>query len=510
MMKNGTILTTLSLFLLLVLSCGSPEAAEEDVTTQKVTPGLSDQGEVTQERDETIVPADAIVNNVQILIDREYRDYEILNINLDEDETEEQIILASPLNEDRNVFRIYIADFNQKTGEYYELHRSDIGTLNLNIASIQCEDLTGDHLKEVIISGIDTKDQQVFEIYKFFREKEEQSYTAQRIFAQAADGDFEIIPTERGNDYKIDGLPGESYGLEVQKKSPDDERNLVVERFKWNEETKIFELTKSEKVRISSRANENLINFYKGTSLDYLEFLKGPWYKTKDLNGNPTHNMNEIFQILPEDKTMTFYSGDIQESYTWTENSEPVKYRHILSFNSVRNNILKSISFSINISINSFESVQVKIRGNHRWGGTYTQLTENLQKALTDSSRENLLLSEMKIKGLYKTNLDTEILFDSPEYTLKEGGAETRGIYTIFDLEGQQILQMKELSLNGLTREVRTYLMNYSETSDDLRIIRTITLQEGTLRSRGISPESGSELHFEQIEKVNQESTENS
>jgi len=494
----------------MVLSCSSPEATEENVTTQKVTPGLSDQGEATQERDETIVPADSIVNNVQILIDREYRDYEILNINLDDDETEEQIILASPLNEDRNVFRIYIADFDPKRGEYYELYRSDIGTLNLNIASIQCEDLTGDHRKEIIISGIDTKDQQIFEIYKLFPDKEEQTNTVYKIFAQAADGDFEVIPTERGNDYKIDALPGDSYGLEVQKKSPDDERNLIVERFKWNQETKIFEMVKSEKVRISSRANENLINFYKGTSLDYLEFLKGPWYKTKDLNGNPTHNMNEIFQILPEEKTMTFYSGDIQESYTWNENTEPVKYRHILSFFSVRNNFLNSINFSINISINGFESIQVKIRGNHRWGGTYTQLTENLQKALTDSSRENLLLSEMRVKGLYKTNLDTEILFDSPEYTLKEGGEETRGIYTIFDLEGQQILQMKELSLNGLTREVRTYLMNYSETSDDLRIIRTITLHEGTLRSRGISPESGSELHFEQIEKVNQETTEDS
>ncbi|MBB6478561.1 pallilysin-related adhesin [Spirochaeta isovalerica] len=509
MIKNGTFPAAAALLMSLLISCGSPQSDEENITPQTIIPGLANDSEQIPDSDNTIVPADSIINSLQILIDREYRDYDILNINLDEDETEEQIILASPLNEDKNVFRIYIADFDEKKDEYYELYRSDIGTYNLNIASIECDDLTGDHLNEIIITGIDTKDQQILEVFKLFPEKDSQSYTVKKVFNQAVDGDFEIIRMDRGNDYKIDGLTGESFGLEVQKKNPDDEKNLIVERFKWNAEKKYYELSNSEKVRISSLSNENLLNFYRGTSEDYLDFLKGPWFKTKDLNGNATHNMNEIFQIIPEEKTITFYSGDIQESFTWNENTEPVKYRQILSFFSVRNNFLTSMSFSISISIDSFETIQVKIRGNQRWGGTYSQLTENLQKALTDNSRENLLLSEMKVKGLYKTNLNTEILFDSPEYILKEDDKETRGIFTIFDLEGQQILEMKELSSNGLTRDIKTYLMEYSESADDLRIIRTITLKKGVLRARGIAPESGSELHFEQIEKVDQETTEN-
>ncbi|MBN2656921.1 MAG: pallilysin-related adhesin [Spirochaetales bacterium] len=507
MIKKRTILAAFVFPVILVISCSSPRSEDEIITAQTIIPGLANNSPGSLESDNSIVAADSIINSLQILIDREYRDYEILNINLDEDEIDEQIILASPLNEDKNVFRIYIADFDEKNDEYYEMYRSDIGTFNLNIASIECDDLTGDHLNEIIITGVDTKDQQVFEVFKLFPDKENRTYRVRKVFTEAVDGDFEIIRMDRGNDYKIDGLPGDSFGLEVQKKNPDDEKNLIVERFKWNRETNLYDLSSSEKVRISSLSNENLLNFYRGTSEDYINFLKGPWFKTKDLSGNATHNMNEIFQILPGEKTITFYSGDIQESFTWNENTEPVKYRHILSFYDVRNNFLTSMYYSISINIDSFESIQVKIRGNQRWGGTYSQLTDNLQKALTDNSRENLLLSEMVLKGLYKTNLNTEISFDSPEYILKEEGKETRGIFTIFDLEGQKILEMKELSTNGLTKEIRTYLMNYAETADDLRIIRTITLKQGVLKSRGITPESGSELHFEQIEKINKDTT---
>lgn len=511
MKKNGiTARCILFLSLITIFSCRPPEPEEGRVKAQTIVPGVSDDSSTTEKTtDMTIVPADAIINSPQILIDREYNEYDILNINLDRDITEEQIILASPINEDKNVFRIYIADFNEKENEYYELFRSDIGENNLNIASIQCEDLTGDHFKEVMVSGIDTKDRQIFEIFKIFHDNKKGLIEVKSVFSQAVDGDFEIIRYVRGNDYKIDLLPGDSFSLEVQKKNPDDNKSLLVEHFKWNEESGMFELSSSDKVKISSQTNKNLLNFYRGTSIDYLEFLgRGPWYKTRDLNGNPTHNMKEIFQIIPSDMTITFYSGDSQESFTWNDNTLPVKYRQVLSL-SVRNNFLNSMWFPVSIYINSFESIQVKIRGNQRWGGTYTQLTENLQRALTDKSRENLLLSDIEIKGLYKTNLNTEINFDSPEYILKKEGEESRGIFTIFDLEGQTILELKELSANGLTKDLSTYSMKYSESSDDLRIIRTITLQQGELKTEGISP-IGQELHFEQIEKIDQGTKDNS
>jgi hypothetical protein len=205
--------------------------------------------------------------------------------------------------------------------------------------------------------------------------------------------------------------------------------------------------------------------------------------------------MNEIFQMIPEERILTFYSKDIQESFTWTEEKKPTKYRNVLAFTDVRNNFITSMYFSIFINIDSFESIQIKIIGNKRWGGTYTQLTENLQNVLTDRSKENFLISNLKIKGLYKTNLNSEIIFDNPEYILKEEGIESRGIYTIFNLQGDDILEMKELNTNGLIKSLKTYKMDYVDTTDEMRIIRTITLQKGELQSSGIVLESNSELY---------------
>ncbi|MBI9098729.1 MAG: pallilysin-related adhesin [Spirochaetaceae bacterium] len=494
----------LILLSLLAISCRIKIDVEEKIIPQTIVPGAERELPITN-TDSTIETVVFQKYDAQILIDRDYTIFEIQNINIDGDEEEEQIILAGPLNDDRKIFKIFVADYDPQKDEYIEIYRDGISENNLKIASIVSEDITGDHFNEVIITGIDTKGLQVYEIFKVITIDDTGDTAFVKVFSQAADGDFELHKPDRGNDYKIDNLKGESYILELQKKNPEDEKSLIIEKYKWNETTHFFDLSNSEKVKISLVSNENLLNFYRGTSEDFLQFLSGPWYKVKDLDGIPTHNMNEIFQILPEAQTLTFFSNDIQESFTWADDKKPIKYRNALSFYDVRNNFLKSMYFSISIYIESFDSIQVKIRGNERWGGTYTQLTENLQYVLTDRSRENSLISDLNIKGLFKTNLNTEIIFDNPEYILKENGIETKGIYTIFDLYDDTILEMKELNANGLTKEVKLYKMNYSETSDDFRIIRTITLQKGKLKVDGLMRESNSELHFEQIEKINQD-----
>jgi len=499
---------TLLLFFLLA-SCSNRVQKEELVIPENIVPGSEDEKIFTDTDSSIEIADDNTLFSAQILIDRDYSIFEIQNINIDADEEEEQVIIASPVNDEKKPFKIYVADYDPAHDDYSEIYNDEISENNLNIASIQSGDITGDHFQEVLIRGIDTKGFQVFEIYKIIEIKETGDLTFVKVFSQSADGDFEINKVDRGNDYKIDKLNGESFTLELQKKNPDDEKSYIVEKYKWNNTTSLFDLSSSNKVKISSVSNENLLNFYKGTSEDFLAFVEGPWFKTEDLDGNPTHNMNEIFQMISDENTLTFYSNDIQESFTWADEKKPIKFRNVLSFYDVRNNFLKSMYFSIYIYIDSFESIRIRIIGNKRWGGTYTQLTENLQNVLTDTSKENFLISDLDVKGLYKSNLNTEIIFDNPEYILKEDGVESKGIYTIFSLNGDQILEMKELNANGLTTQIKTYKINYVETSDDMRIIRTITLNKGMLKSRGIVLESNSELHFEQIEKIIQEATDN-
>lgn len=506
MIKAYFRVSLLSLFLIVFISCEADKVQEMSVISQTIIPGVD---EVQIEPDGFIEAKPFQQFTAQILIDRDYSIYDIQNINIDNDDEDEQIILASPINGDRNIFKLYVADYNIEEDQFIEIYKGEVSENNLNIASVYSDDLTGDHNKEIIITGVDIKGYQVFEIYKLISIKDSEESSLINIFSKAADGDFDINKIGRGNDYKIDNLPGESFLLELQKKNSDDNKTLIVEKYKWNENSYLYELSSSDKVKISAVSNESLIKFYRGTSDDYLQFLSGPWYKINDHNGNPTHNMNGIFHMINDEQTLTFFSDDIQESFTWADNRKPTKFRNALSFYDVRNNFLKSKYSQIIIYIDSFESIRVEIRGDERWGGTYTQLNKNLQKALTETSKENTILSDTNINGLYKTNLNTELIFDNPEYILKEDGYETNGIYTIFKLQDDLILEMKELNENGLTEQIKTYKMKYNESSDDLRIIRTITLQKGILKSQGINLESNSELHFEQIEKINPEVTDN-
>lgn len=506
MIKTSLKIAFISFFFFILVSCEKPSSDNELVITQNIIPGTESE-QLSGEIESSGEAIEFQEFSPQILIDRDYSIYEIQNINIDHDERDEQIIIAAPLNDGKAVFQIYVADYDPEQDEYIGIYKDDISLNNLNLLTLFSEDITGDHIPEIIITGIDVKDLQVYEIYKMVEDKESGSMNFLKVFSQAVDGDFELNKTERGNDYKIDLLQGDSYSLEIQKKNPEDDKNLIIEKYKWNGISSYYELSSSEKMKITSASNQELVKFYRGSSEDYLNFISGPWFKIKDLSGNPTHNMNEIFMMLIPDQTMTFYANGIQESFTWADDKQPIKYRNVLSFYDVRNNYLKSMYFSISIYIDSFKSIQVRIRGNQRWGGTYTQLTENLQNVLTDTSKENSIISEMEIKGLYKSNLHTEIVFDSPEYMLKEDDVESKGIYTIFTLGDKQILEMKELNSNGLTVQIKSYQMDYNETSDDLRIIRTITLQKGSIHSTGIDLETNTELYFEQIEKIKQDVT---
>jgi len=504
MIKTKFLIPSILFSIVVIFSCTKDIQKTEDsnIVSQNIIPG-SINNEDQEKRENPDLSEDNQLIPVQIIIDRDYSIVEIQNIDIDLDMVKEQIILASPINNNKN-FKLYIADYFPETDEYREVYSSAINYDNLQTASIYSEDITGDHFLEIIIRGIDYKGLQIFEIYKFISQKNDEQELYKNIFSEHVNGDLEIKRTTCNNDYKIDKLKRESFNLEIQKKNFEDEENLIVEKYKWNELSYLFELSSKDKIKISTISNDSLLKLFRGNSNDYLTFLSGPWYKTKDLNGLQTHNMNEIFQIDINDNILTFYSDSALETFYWKD--QPYRFgRNGLFINEVRNFLIKSIISNVRIYIESLETIRIEIRGNRRWGGTYTRLNDNLQNVLTNRNKENYVLSNLNIKGLYKSNF----IFDSPEYILNDEGIESRGIYTIFNLNNNQILEMKELNSNGLTLDTKSYKMTFDERTNDIRTIRTITLIKGDLQSRGIELENNSELHFEQIEEIVKEVKDN-
>ncbi|MDA3781356.1 MAG: hypothetical protein PF487_14190 [Bacteroidales bacterium] len=216
MIKSILNISLIFLIIVLLSSCEQKHEVEELVIPENITPGSVDDISDLKTDDSIDVSIDSSYFSAQILIDREYSIFDLQNINIDSDEEDEQIILASPVSGGKKRFKIYVADYNDKMDEYIEIYHDEISDNNLNVASIESEDITGDHFNEIIITGIDTKGLQIFEIYKLVKNIETNEKIFVKVFSQSADGDFEINKVFRGNDYKIDNLDGESFTLELQ------------------------------------------------------------------------------------------------------------------------------------------------------------------------------------------------------------------------------------------------------------------------------------------------------
>ncbi len=495
------------IFSLLFLSCNKTE--KEEIESQNITVGIESEKPENDYTSTSNIPRESQILTPQIPIDRDYSIIQIVNKDIDLDEPDEQIILAGPANDNTKKVKLYIADYDISLKKNIEIFSAEISNLILKSASIEFEDITGDHNSEIIIHGIDSKGIQFFEIYRLIASKNaNHNLTIDKIFSKQADGFFEIKRFSRSSEYTNNRNNNESYNIEVQKKNPEDDKSIIKEIYKWNSSSSLFVLNNAEKIKITAVSDEKLQKLYGGSVSDSLQFLNGSWYKINNPDGKPTHNMDEIIIINILDNSIMFYSNAIIESYTWKY--PPIKYNgYRLYFNRIKNDLIQTIFYPLVVNINSMESIKVEIKGNDRWGGTYTQLTSTLQHVLTDKSKENILESEIKIKGLYKSNLDSEITFDYPKYTLKKDNKETMGIYTIFNLYGEQILEMKEIQSNGIIKDKKSYKLSYNETSDDMRIIRTITLNKGSIQSKGILLSNEPEFNYEQIEKKIEEVIDN-
>ena len=494
MIRKCSLLLTV---LLLLISCKPDDRDTVESAPRIISPRLNDsdsanRSEAEGEKSDT--------NYLVPMIDLPEDEYvqKIQDSNLDEDSEEEQIILTRVSVDNKDLIRLYIADYDNDNVRYKRAMVQDINAQHMEGLSIHLQDLTGNQLNELYITGFTDGGFHTMDAFAISSQSRGLEY--KRILSLSVNGTVDIQTAARSEAYKTGEKTGESFPIITEETSSEDDDNLDLVKtiYNWSSSAYKYQPFSVAKIPGVTIKEEKLKKLYRGDLNGFKAFLTGPWHRVRDLDRQEQPFLNEMLYFYPDEEQLIFTVDDVQEIYSWKDT-----YRTIFKGIYIQsdNILINSISRDIYITVEDMDSIRMKIQGTAEWGGFYEPVSPALQQELIHLDKLESIDELTALSGLFKGSRGNEIYLDYPHFSEKNAEGETeKGVLTFFDLYGTTVLEMRYQKENGLLARRAVYRASFSETGDSSRIIRTLSLEPGSLSVSGFTREPGEVIHLEQVE----------
>ena len=235
---------------------------------------------------------------------------------------------------------------------------------------------------------------------------------------------------------------------------------------------------------------------------EFESHLAGPWYRL--VQPDPSDSLlsrMEIIHFEPEQERITLYDGDVQEIYVWDVSHRLLAARLGIW---VHNELVPSIERTINVEAITADEIRVVMKGDdddHYFDGNYRKLDRQARARLADSGLVRPGLVELNLAGRYRDSTGQSIDFEPSRFTWQTADERVSGTYTAYSL-GQPVIVFKVMSAAGVTRELRTYTVDYQERRRGEQMLRSLVLRPARLAITGVTGVGAAALHFEQLETL--------
>lgn len=496
-MKKIVVLLSIAL---LLFSCHKKEDRTSPPSTPRIISPHSHSEEIQEsesdfldeEEQRFLVPMISLPPEETILVTND--------VNLDFDTEDEQIILTHKMIEENTRINLYVVDYDNDKMAFYTVLKTVITPNNTEGISILIQDLTGNNLNEIIITGFTTEQNHTLDAFTITSSGGINGLLLKPILGLSINGIIDMQTYDRSQDYKMGKTTNESFSIVTEETDATSEDNLdlIKTSYKWDNIAKKYIPSSIDKIPGVSIKEEKLEKIYKGTLDEFVDYISGPWYRVEDLSRKKQALLEEIILFHPEDNQIVFSVDDIQEIYNWNDTFRTIfKGINIQS----RNSLISSQRKDIYLSLEELDRIKVNIHGSTEWDGYYKPVDSILQKSLMPDSgiEESKTLS--RLSGQFRNNKGEDLNLELPYFTLKSGTENiAKGVIEFYILNNISIMEMRHLKENGLMEKREIYSVEYNESTDSSRIIRTLTLTPGILSTKGFTQEPGEALHYEQIE----------
>lgn len=446
----------------------------------------------------------------------EYSIIQLIDANLDLDRHEEQILVAqNSSNSETASIRIFVADYDAIRDKYVITWEEDISAQKRNGLQITVMDTTGDHNLEIICSGIDTDGNQTLDIFRRTTSPGEYGLFFDSVFSLQVNGTIEIQDVKRTQSYQNGLSNGASFPVISNSTDADSDKlgDIIKRTYIWRNDSRRYEMVLEEKVSGTEIEDRRLKELFESGSAAFEEFLHGPWLYTQG-QGPGGNAAQSLIHFDSEAHSITFYSGTVQEIYTWTSsqrflaNSLAVRGENeIVPFMRIHISVYVQDLTHIRLSIYNIDSHNGQRSTNTSWSGVYQKIGESLQESFLQIpvSRQTSQSEMPKLMGVFHSDEGNEIIFNPPQFTLEREGETIRGGFSVYNM-GSDILELRVLNNHGIPVDRMCYSFDYFEEKKNNEIIRRLFLLPGDIGLHGFIPRSKQPIRYEQVEQIEEDS----
>ncbi len=224
--------------------------------------------------------------------------------------------------------------------------------------------------------------------------------------------------------------------------------------------------------------------------------LAGPWYRlVPPQPGDALDARLELVLFEPEQRRITLFDGDVQEIYLWDAAQRQPGDRIEIR---VRNELIHSLERTIEVELVSGTEIRLAMEGgDHHFDGDYRKFGDRGLLAESGAVRPGLV--DLDLAGRYRDGAGQSIEFEPQRFTWRDGDRQESGAYAVYSV-GQPVIVFKVTSVAGVTRELRTYTVDYREQRRGETILHSLVLQPARLEITGVTETGGATLRFERLE----------
>ncbi|MDC7224004.1 MAG: pallilysin-related adhesin, partial [Spirochaetales bacterium] len=452
-----------------------------------------------EEEDSHLIPS--------IPIEAKWNIVKLMDANLDSDTDEEQIIILEPKEKEEgkeNPLEIWISDYSTSSNSYALTWKGVLSIESGETLNITVNESPMQGRYEIYILGYDSRDYHTMDM--FFPQSEE-SPQYRNIFSQSVKGTIELYsPQIAGSSLSDD------YGTRVRispqiivtqaDENSSNPLDSVITTWELTQSPPRYKVVSTKKIRATKEQEEMILGLINGPVENFEAILSDYWYKEEGENG-----FIRMINLSGDEKTVELLTLQNFEQLIWTSSYKSSYAARLYIYGTSK--YISSVREKIVIDMVDRDSINLSIYDNGSqnrnlsWSGKYKRMTEGMKLSLIKEYVREINMKEYDLKGKYKSATGEEISFDNSSFTLtQEGKSEVQsGYFTLFVLNGEQLMELIFYDERGIKKKQEQYLFSYAMEDDREHRIRSIQLIPGETDAHGFIPSSDErERRFEQIE----------
>lgn len=412
-----------------------------------------------------------------------------LSANLDSDPAEEQILLLQNRANLGLPVTVQVAAFDKARNTYYLAWEGTALASASQPVQVSLEDLVGDHQPAILIRGLDEAGRVTLDVFR--PSGVGRAYL--NVFSKTSRGVILVERPVRPDTYTAgqNSTLSDTLIIDEPEATGQDVRRAVRTTYSWFFQKNEYQVTATERYVKEGNGDAALDKITNGDNAAFEGFLRGPWVKEGADKGGLL-----ILFFDPVAREINFATAQSQEVYHWDVSSRSSRSSMYLVGS---NNLIGLIRLALSVALTGTDSIEVNAQDDPVLNGTYKRLDASAALALARQGTRSLV-QEKPPTGLYRDEKGNEFEFQVPEVRLVLGGVVMTGMVAVYPLDKVKVLQIKVAPRPGQPGLSKAYAMESKEESSTSRVVRTLRLQGGVLRSQGWVSDQSEPLRLEQVE----------